>query len=79
MSVLSGSISDTSSAHEKRGFNLWSVMNAVMSPVKVLSMQDETEATGNIFAEPIASPARNRYKSKRKKKGDGGSVISSFF
>ena len=71
------SISDTSSAHEKRSFNLWSVMNAVMSPAKVLSMPDEI-ATG-MFAEPIASPARNRHKSKRKKKGDGGSVISSFF
>ncbi len=73
------SISDTSSAQEKRSFNLWSVMNAVMSPVKVLSMQDETVATGILFAEPIASPARNRHKSKRKRKGDGGSVISSFF
>jgi hypothetical protein len=74
------SISDFSSAHEKRSFNLWSVMNAVMSPVKVQSMhdEDETVATG-IFAEPITSPIRNRHKSKRKKKGDGGSIISSFF
>ncbi|KAL3760172.1 hypothetical protein ACHAWU_001682 [Discostella pseudostelligera] len=73
------SISDFSSAHEKRSFNLWSVMNAVMSPVKVQSMhEDETVATG-IFAEPITSPTRNRHKSKRKKKGDGGSIISSFF
>ena len=56
-----------------------SVMNAVMSPVKVQSMhEDETVATG-IFAEPITSPTRNRHKSKRKKKGDGGSIISSFF
>jgi len=74
------SISGFSSAHEKRSFNLWSVMNAVMSPVKVQSMhdEDETVATG-IFAEPTTSPIRNRHKSKRKKKGDGGSIISSFF
>lgn len=72
------SISDASTTLEKRSFNLWRVMNSVMSPVKVQSMNDETVVTG-IFAEHITSPTRNRHKSKRKKKGDGGSVITSFF
>jgi hypothetical protein len=74
------SISDTSNGNERRSFNLWSVMNAVMSPVKVQSsyQHEETVVATGIFAE-IESPTRHRHKSKRKKKSDGGSVISSFF
>ena len=71
---------------QQTGFNLWNIMNSVMSPVQE-SIDDEIEEPiGEIFTpndDGIVSSRKSSSKhksSKRKKKRSGGSsVISSFF
>mmetsp|Transcript_25016 Transcript_25016/g.40710 ORF Transcript_25016/g.40710 Transcript_25016/m.40710 type:complete len:416 (-) Transcript_25016:52-1299(-) len=64
------------------GFNLWNAMNAVMGPGQVQAMQNVSESTGGLFNgnSSVARKGSSKHKSgKKKKKGSGGSVISSFF
>jgi hypothetical protein len=83
------SMSKGAAVTQHTGFNLWNIMNSVMSPVRE-SMDDEIEEPiGGIIHgftandDDIVSSRKSSSKhksSKRKKKRSGGSsVISSFF
>jgi hypothetical protein len=80
------SLSRSTAVTQQTGFNLWNIMNSVMSPLRE-SMDDEIqEPMGELFTadnDDIVSLRKSSSKhksSKRKKKRSGGSsVISSFF
>ncbi|KAL3779980.1 hypothetical protein ACHAW5_008629 [Stephanodiscus triporus] len=82
------SISGNTAVTPQPGFNLWNIMNAVMSPVRE-SMHDEMddeieEQTGELFtttADVLTKKSSSKHKSskRKKKRSGGGSVISSFF
>merc|ERR1712194_366140 len=64
-----------------QGFSLWNAMNAVMGPTAPQSMHAETETAGVAFGGSRNSiKVSSKHTSKRKKKkNQGGSIISSFF
>lgn len=82
------SISGNTAVTPQPGFNLWNIMNAVMSPVRE-SMHDEMddeieEQTDELFtttADVLTKKSSSKHKSskRKKKRSGGGSVISSFF
>ena len=79
MAVASQSIDHPSLAEndvvtpKQQGFNLWSVMNAVVSPTML------AEEVGSSKGEKKPHKKSSKDKKRRKKRGDEGSIISSFF
>ena len=79
MAVASQSIDHPSLAEndaatpKQQGFNLWSVMNAVVSPTMLA--EEVQPSKGDKKSHKKSS----KDKKRRKKRGDEGSIISSFF
>lgn len=66
------SLAENNISPQQKGFNLWSVMNAVVSP----TMLSEEVA---LSQGEKKSKRTGKDKKRRKKRGDEGSIISSFF
>ena len=80
------SLSGKPAVTQQSGFNLWNIMNTVMSPVRESMDEEIDDAEEDVFiisTDDVVSTRKSSSKhksSKRKKKrSGGGSVISSFF
>lgn len=67
------SLPENNVSPQQKGFSLWSVMNAVVSPT-LLSQEMESPQEGK-----KSHKKSSKDKRRRKKRGDDGSIISSFF
>ena len=62
------------------GFSLWGVMNQIMTPGQVQTMNSVSQSTAQGLFSEVDPVAKKKKKSKKKRRSDsGGSVISSFF
>jgi len=70
---------------QQPAFNLWNIMNTVLSPAKPIADFFEDETPGDTLFTTIIdkrgpiSSSTNKPSRRKKKKSAGGSVISSFF
>ena len=74
------SLSNEESSLTNGGFSLWSVMNQIMTPGQVQTMNSVSKSTAQgLFNEVDAAPKKKKRSKKKRRSDSGGSVISSFF
>lgn len=67
------SLPENNLSPQQKGFNLWAVMNTIVSPT---TFSEEVEVSRR---EEKTYKKSSKEKKRRKKRGDEGSIISSFF
>lgn len=74
------SLSNEESSLTNGGFSLWGVMNQIMTPGQVQTMNTVSKSTAQGLFNEVDTGAKKKKRSKKKRRSDsGGSVISSFF